>query len=132
MGRPMAEFGCAKCYGEDERAVWGRQREGFEHEAEVVDGSRFAVNLRRCLGCSQRFVWIFTEVVDWMGGDDAQYVTIMPVTPEEAAGLRSGTLRPHALGALGRDRRHLNHDWPTGGPARLHWRSGRFLVAGAR
>ncbi|MBD0674251.1 hypothetical protein [Streptomyces sp. CBMA156] len=128
----MAEFGCAKCYGEDEQAVWRRQQVGFEHETAVVDGSRFAVNLRRCRDCSQRFVWIFTEVVDWMGGDDAQYVTIMPVTADEATGLTVGTLRPRGLGALGRDRRRLNHDWPTGGPARLHWNSGRFLVADGR
>ncbi|MFF4378338.1 hypothetical protein [Kitasatospora sp. NPDC001547] len=132
MGRPRAEFGCAKCYGEDEKAVWGRQREGFEHEAEVVDGSHFSVGLRRCRECAQRFVWIFSEVVDWMGGDDAQYVTIMPVTADEAAGLRQGTLRPQQLGGLGRDRRHLDHDWPTGGPASLRWRSGRFLVPEGR
>ncbi|MER7583955.1 hypothetical protein [Kitasatospora sp. NPDC097691] len=131
MRRPMVEFGCAKCYGGDAQAVWRGQREGFEHETDVVDGSRFAVDVRRCRGCSQQFVWIFTESVDWMGGDDSRHVTVMPLTAAEATGLATGTLRPLDLGALGRDRRHLNHDWPTGGPASLHWNSGPFRVAGA-
>ncbi|MEU9045303.1 MULTISPECIES: hypothetical protein [unclassified Kitasatospora] len=131
MRRPMMEFGCATCYGEDAQAVWRGQREGFEQESEVVDGSHFSVDVRRCRACAQRFVWIFTESVDWMGGDDAQYVTVMPLTTAEATGLVSGTLRPHDLGALGRDRRRLEHDWPTGGPAGLHWNSGTFRVAEA-
>ncbi|MFI8458607.1 hypothetical protein [Kitasatospora sp. NPDC085464] len=131
MRRPMVEFGCVKCYGGDAQAVWRGQREGFEHETDVVDGSRFAVDVRRCRGCSQRFVWIFTESVDWMGGDDSRHVTVMPLTAAEATGLTVGTLRPLDLGALGRDRRRLDHDWPTGGPASLHWNSGPFRVAGA-
>ncbi|WP_199807857.1 hypothetical protein [Streptomyces sp. NRRL S-350] len=132
MRRPMAEFGCAKCYGEDAQAVWRGQHDGFEREAEVVDESHFSVDVRRCRACAQRFVWIFSESVDWMGGDDAQYVTVMPLTAAEAGGLVAGTLRPLDLGALGRDRRHLDHDWPTGGPAGLRWNSGSFRVAEAR
>ncbi|WP_316527912.1 hypothetical protein [Kitasatospora brasiliensis] len=128
MGKPKAEFGCAKCYGEDERAAWRWQREGFESETEVVDGSHFSVDLKRCRDCSQRFVWIFTEVIDWMGGDDAQFVAIMPVSEAEAADLVAGALRPRELGRLGRGRRHLHHDWPTGGAAHLHWDSDLFTV----
>ncbi|MER7583956.1 hypothetical protein [Kitasatospora sp. NPDC097691] len=129
MSEATTEFGCAQCYAEDAREAWDRQGDGFEREARVVKDSHFSVSVRRCLACSQRFVWIFTEFVDWRGGDDAQYDTIMPLTDAEAADLVAGTLRPLDLGALGRDRRHLNHDWPSGGSARLGWKSGPFMVS---
>ncbi|MEU9045304.1 MULTISPECIES: hypothetical protein [unclassified Kitasatospora] len=128
MSEAISEFGCALCYGEDAREAWERQGDGFEREAEVVDDSHFSVAVRRCRACAQRFVWIFTEFIDWRGGDDAQYNTIMPLTDAEAAGLVSGSLRPLDLGALGHNRRHLNQDWPSGGPARLGWKTGPFMV----
>ncbi|MFE5583894.1 hypothetical protein [Kitasatospora sp. NPDC056531] len=125
---PGTEFGCAACYGEDARQVWGRQREGFAHETAVVADSHFAVSVRRCLACGQRLAWIRTEFTDWSGGDDASYVTVLPLTDAEAAALTNGTLPPLDLGPLGEGRRHLHSDRPSGGPARLHWGTGPFPV----
>ncbi|MBD0689530.1 hypothetical protein [Streptomyces sp. CBMA123] len=121
-------FGCAECYGEDAQAVWARQREGFAYEAAVVADPHFAVSVRRCLACAQRFGWIRTEFTDWSGGDDASYLTVLPLTGREATALAVGTLAPLDLGPLGEGRRHLHHDRPSGGPDRLHWATGPFPV----
>jgi hypothetical protein len=130
---PPSEFGCARCYGEDAERTWGYYP-SLPVEQELVDDSHFIVQLRRCPRCSQRFVWIFTEFVDWEHGDDAQHRAIVPVTAAEAKALkRQGADVDLAyLGALGRDRRYLKTDWPTGQPNKtVGWAAGGlFIVPG--
>jgi hypothetical protein len=83
----------------------------------------------RCRDCSQAFIRIFTEFIDWSGGDDPQYITIMPVTEAEAAAFTDGSLSPLQAGKLGTDRRHLIYDTPSGKPWRIAWATGPFLVS---
>lgn len=127
----MSTRGCPQCFGTDAEGAWdncGR----LTVDAAVVDESHFMIQLRRLPGCSQRFVWIFTEVVDWRGGEDAQYRQILPVTETEArltaqqgAGVDLGYLR-----SLGRGRRFLNVDWPSDDPkATVSWSGDGVLTS---
>lgn len=124
-------IGCAACYGEDPQAAWRHCRTGLERTAELVDESHFMVSIRRCGICSQHYLWIFTEMVDWAGGEDAQHHLVVPVTVDEATALveQGGDPDLTALGALGHDRRYLVVDWPTGArDQRITWSSGRFVI----
>ena len=129
------DFGCAHCYGDDaEATVAYYHGGGLETERRIIDESHFQVSLRRCRGCAQAFIAIFTEFVDWAGGDDAQYRDIVPVTPAEAAHLvASGEdVDLSYLGSLGAGRRRLSMDWPTGGEQCTGWEVGPFWVQPGR
>jgi hypothetical protein len=125
-----AQFGCAECYGEDAKAALEFTYKHLPITHRLIGDSHYGVSVRVCDSCGQQFVAIFTEFVDWTGGDDAQYFEVVPVTPEEAdeviaAGENVTTRR---LGELGEGRKHLSDHWPTGGPQEIFWRSGWFWV----
>jgi tetratricopeptide (TPR) repeat protein len=127
---PRLISGCDACYGEDAESVWQRVPDGYDrHEFLDEDSSHFSATLCHCRACSQTFVKIFTEFIDWSGGNDAQYFTLMPVSAVEAAALTEGTLDVFSLGLLGNDRRHLHMDFPTGAEQpRIYWATGYFQV----
>jgi hypothetical protein len=123
-------FGCEACYSEgDAQAAWRHFLDGVDTVAPIVGDSHFIVGIVRCRDCSQAFIRIFTEVIDWSGGEDPQYVTIMPITEAEATAFIDGNLSVLRAGELGADRRHLRSDWPSGQPLRITWASGTFLVS---
>lgn len=125
-----ATLGCARCYGEDAAAAWTWFREGMDVEHTIVDDSHFVVSVRRCRACGQAFVSVFIEFVDWLGGEDAQYRDVLPVSAPEVSELieYGESVDRSWLGSLGRDRRRLSIDWPTGAPCRREWRHGVFAV----
>ncbi|CAM4205033.1 hypothetical protein KIPE111705_44995 [Kibdelosporangium persicum] len=122
------DLGCEQCYGEDAEAVLEYCVKNLETTRSIVSDSHFIVSLRRCPECGQQFVTIFTEFVDWRGGDDAQYFDIVPVTPVEAKYIVDAKDLVEDLGALGHRRRHVSKDWPTGGTKRITWKYGPFTV----
>ncbi|MDI2129570.1 hypothetical protein [Yinghuangia seranimata] len=126
----MIEFGRVECCGgEDAEAALEYCFSRLTSEHRVVEDSHFGVSVRVCPSCGQRFVVIFTEFVDWSGGDDAQYFDIVPVTEDEAAAVVAGNGADlAALGALGAGRRRLSSGWPTGGVKTISWRTGAFNV----
>jgi hypothetical protein len=126
----VGEAGCRLCFGEDAELAWASYRR-LRTDAAVVDESHFLVRLRSCPECGQRFLWIFTEFVDWENGEDAQYRQIVPVTKAEADAIaRQGAAVDLAyLGSLGRGRRYLKVDWPSAQPkATAGWATGEFLI----
>jgi hypothetical protein len=123
-----ARFGCERCWPEDPEAAWAARR-GLTCEAELVDESHFHVLILACGVCGQRFVSVFTETIDWTGGNDPQYSTVLPLTREEAGALAQGGESgiETRLNALGSGRRSLMHDFPRDGPARTEWGAGMLV-----
>ena len=121
----VSEFGCERCWPTAADDAW-QARSALATEHDLIDESHFHVTIRLCHACSQRFVAVFTETIDWVDGDDPQYWTLLPITAEETAQLveRRGSLTATKLDALGSGRRCLQHDHPKGQAARSYWRSG--------
>ena len=60
--------GCGACSCEDAEAAWRHFADGVDSDASIVDGPHFIVPIVRCHACSQRFIRIFTEFIDWPSG----------------------------------------------------------------
>jgi hypothetical protein len=128
-------FGCPRCYGEDAERVWAYYEDGLVVERELVGEPHFIVQLRRCDECGQRFVWVFTEAVDWEGGEDAQHRDVVPISEGEARGLEKlgGRVEAQSLAALGTGRRYLVTDWPKAARnAAIAWSSGGLRLRSGR
>jgi hypothetical protein len=126
----MTEFGCARCSGEDALTALAFCTTRLRETHRLVEQSHFGVSLRECPECRQAFVAIFTEFVDWAGGEDAQYFDIVPLTGTEVTSL--ATQGPGVdlvtLGALGSVRRRLSSAWPTGEDKTIAWRTDSLSV----
>jgi hypothetical protein len=123
----VKDFGCPQCWPSAADAAWAvRGKLALAHD--LVDESHVRVTIRACAACGQRFLSVFTETIDWDGGDDPQYWTLMPLTEAEAARLvgLGSALNGAALEALGRDRRCLRRDHPKDGE-RTYWGIGMVL-----
>jgi len=70
---------CPACFTEDANLGWANCRR-LAVEASLVDESHYIVQLRRCADCGQRYLWVFTEFVDYDKGEDAHYRQVVPVT----------------------------------------------------
>ncbi len=82
MSTPHQEFGCPRCSGPDAASVWEAHR-ADRRIADLVEESHFSLRLLACPACGQSFLKVFTELIDWQGGDDSQCWCLLPLTPEE-------------------------------------------------
>ena len=64
--------GCKRCWPSSADAAW-KARDGLKLSAELIDESHFHVMILACPQCGQQFISVFTEMIDWINGDDAQY-----------------------------------------------------------
>jgi len=121
-GSSMETFGCERCWPTSADAAWEARRT-LTREADLIDESHFHVMLLTCPECSQRFVSVFTETIDWVDGDDPQYWTLLPVATEEASDLarRGSSLTEATLSALRGGRKCLRRDSPKGEQPRSYW-----------
>ena len=119
------DFGCKLCWPSSAEAAWEAQGQ-LTREKTLIDESHYMVAIKACAACSRRFIYVFTETVDWADGEDPMYWTVMPLTQEEVQDLSNGESPSEAaLKLLGRDRRSLNCDWPKGADeARAYWSAG--------
>ncbi len=119
------EFGCERCWPADAQVAW-EARGGLTHMGELIDESHFHVMTLACPHCAQRYVSVFTELIDWADGEDPQYWTLLPITEAEAESLtrRGDSLDETSLNALGRARQCLRRDHPKAEPPRVFWGSG--------
>jgi hypothetical protein len=94
-------------------------------ECRVVDESHFHVIILLCQQCSQRFVSVFAETIDWLDGEDPQFWTLLPITGDEAVVVMQsyGNVET-VLSTLGKNRRSLRHDFPKGEDAKNYWSFG--------
>jgi hypothetical protein len=112
-------FGCRRCWPSNAKAAW-KARFRLEKEVDLIDESHFHVMILVCRACAQRFVSVFTEMIDWEKSDDAQSWSLIPITDEERARLSAAPSEAE-LERLGPARRCLEHDHPTGERARTSW-----------
>ena len=119
------DFGCEDCWPEAADAAWSK-RGGLTRVAELIDESHFHVMILECGRCTQRFISIFTETIDWSDGDDPQYWQLMPINGAEAAVLieQGHSLDETKLDRLGPGRRSLHRDYPSGGTRVCFWSTG--------
>ena len=126
--QPIENFGCGRCWPLAADAAW-EARGALKAANELIDESHFHVRILECGRCSQRFLSVFTETIDWKDGDDSQYWKLLPLTETEAADLsnRRESLTESKLGAMGPDRRCLRVDHPTGAGPTVFWARGIFV-----
>ncbi|WP_370967590.1 hypothetical protein [Amycolatopsis sp. cg9] len=126
----MTEFGCARCSGADALTALAFCTTRLRETHRLVERSHFGISLRECPECGQAFAAIFTEFVDWKGGEDAQYFDFVPLTATEVTSLAAQGSRVDLaeLGALGSVRRRLSSSWPTGEEKRIGWRTDSLSV----
>ena len=122
-------IGCAACFGgsaNDARAA----RDRLECRDRLVDESHFGVSIRACRACGQRFVHVFSEAIDWTGGNDPQSWLLIPVSAEEVDGLRDldEVAIERAIVALSPKRRCLDEYWPPHGDSSVRWCAGPCLI----
>jgi hypothetical protein len=126
--RAPEDFGCERCWPPAPDAAW-EARGALAHEADLIDKSHYHVMVLVCRSCSQRFVSVFTETIDWADGDDPQYWTTLPITGAEAAELlqQGSSVTEAQLNALGRGRRSLQQDYPKAAAPRCSWGTGLWV-----
>lgn len=121
------EFGCARCFGDDGAEAWRALQS--RRVQTLIDESHFSVRLSAC-ECGQHFAIVFTEQIDWSGGDDDQDWLSMPVSPDDVSRLRGASEAeiPGILTKLGAERRFLVRIHGTRGELVHHWREGNFQI----
>ncbi len=126
----MDRFGCAHCWPETPDAAMTAIL-ALPIQVRLVDESHFIVLLRECPVCSQQFLSVFSELVDWMGGDDSQFRTFLPVTKAEVEEMMrlGGLLAEKYLYGVGMDRKSLWYEHPKGEPSRVDWGRGIRFIA---
>lgn len=119
--------GCERCSGSDPALVWAERP--FELVSELVYESHFMVSVLECKLCTQKWLSIFTELIDWNDGDDDQSSWLMPLRPEEAAELISAGAQVSTtrITEIGSGRRSLYIARPTGQEQRISWSHGLFI-----
>jgi hypothetical protein len=124
----LREFGCERCWPDSADAAH-EARQMLKPDVQLIDESHFHVDVRKCPACSQHFVSMFAETIDWVNGEDPQYWTLLPVSPAEVAALveRGDSLGETDLNSLGHGRRSLHRDFPSDSPARSFWSAGLLV-----
>lgn len=124
---PEPTFGCLQCWPDLADAAW-EARKDLVGAADLIDESHFHVRIVHCSKCAQQFLSVFAETIDWVGGEDPQYWTTIPLTAQEAADLVSMSgISETDLGLLGHGRRSLRHDFPKDELPRNYWGNGILI-----
>jgi len=118
-------FGCERCWPARAEECY-KALGDLARERRIIDESHFGVWVLSCQHCRQKFLQVFTETIDWAGGDDPQYLTLLPISEIEASTLTSqvGSISEATLNALGIRRKSLRHDSPKAEPATTYWATG--------
>ena len=120
-------FGCLKCWPESPDSAW-HAKQHLKSEVDLVDESHFHLLILRCPACSQAFLSVFMESIDWQGGDDPQFWSIVPITGVELENLLKTPPTERELTAFASGRRSLFRSAPKGDSRVSRWASGIVLV----
>jgi hypothetical protein len=96
----------------------------------LIDESHYIVTVRACPNCGQEFVRVFTERIDWQGGEDPQRITLLPITHDEAQALMAAgeNVNEAQLSRMGWHRRFLEFDWPSRQPMTIRYTVGDLVA----
>ncbi len=120
----MDQIGCNKCWPGDAELAWNGVSK-LSVEDRLIDESHYSVSIRRCTSCSQGFLQICTETIDWQDGEDPIYYTVMPISEAERTQLqKGGPVLKADLRSVGAGRQALKHDWPKGEDPSTYWTTG--------
>jgi hypothetical protein len=119
--------GCAACIPAEPPAT--TEDIALDLVAWLVDESHYIVSVRTCPSCGQEFLRVFTERIDWVGGEDPQRITMLPISHQEALDLIAlgENVDETQLSRMGLDRRFLEFDWPAGQPMTSRYTTGRLV-----
>ncbi|MFO0595906.1 MAG: hypothetical protein U0228_11390 [Myxococcaceae bacterium] len=118
---------CHLCANENAETAWGAAR--ATRVAALVEESHCSLQITAC-SCGQRFINVFTERIDWNGGEDDQTWLTLAIAADEAArleGTAEGELH-RVVNALGVGRRFLVRSFPTGGVLSVWWQASGFSI----
>ena len=125
MADLQQEFGCAKCWPASADNAY-RVTPGLSRVTELIDDSHYIVRVVSCAACGQRFLTVFTEMIDWDDGEDPCSRRRAPLTAQEAESL-SGEPSAQQLTALVGNRKCLAFDWPKDKPRAIYWTRGLLI-----
>jgi len=120
----MSEYGCEKCWSSEAAAAW-RAVTSIPIEAYLIDELHYIVSIRLCPSCSQHYLQVTTETVDWKDGEDPIYRTIIPIDDAERIELTSSKpLDANVIERVGVGRQSLKFDWPKNQESSTYWDTG--------
>lgn len=122
-------FGCDRCWPTDAESAWSA-RSKLAWDTVLIDESHFRIRILSCDQCAQRFISVFTEMIDWKNGNDPQYWILLPITDSEATDLirKRDSISEDEINTLGKGRRSLRRDFPRDAISPYtFWSSGVFV-----
>lgn len=120
----MNQFGCDKCWAPEAATAWDLIKD-VPIEARLVDEAHYIVLIRACPFCSQSYLQVTTETIDWADGEDPISRTVIPIDDEERGRLlATQPLDPETIEGIGIGRQSLRYDWPKGKEPALFWGTG--------
>jgi hypothetical protein len=120
----MSEYGCEECWSSEAAEAWRAVR-SIPIQAHLIDESHYIVSIRLCPSCSQHYLQVTTETVDWKDGEDPIYRTIIPIDDAERTELTSSKrLDANVIEGVGVGRQSLKFDWPKNQEPSTYWSTG--------
>ena len=120
----MSEYGCKECWSSEAAEAW-RAVTSIPIQTYLIDESHYIVSIRMCPSCSQHYLQVTTETVDWNGGEDPISRTIIPIYDAERNELTSSKgLDTNVIEAVGVGRQSLKFDWPKNQEPSTYWGAG--------
>ena len=122
------EAGCNICWPADAEAAYSASTQ-LTCVANLIDESHFIVRVLVCKICGQKFLSIFTETVDWFGGDDPQNRSVFPITESESEFVMSlgDSISEKQIQAIGSQKKYVEFDSPKGKPPTTCWGTSFFI-----
>jgi hypothetical protein len=118
-------FGCDFCWPSDANLAY-QALSALEIISYLIDESHYIVTTRSCPNCSQIFLTVFTELVDYIGGEDPQHRIVIPITADELVLLTQNPsgISQRTLESIGAGRRSHQFAHPSGQSVSVYWGTG--------
>jgi len=120
----MSEYGCEKCWSSEASEAW-RAVTSIPIQTYLIDESHYIVSIRVCPSCSQSYLQVTTETVDWKDSRDPIYRTIIPIDDAERTELTSSKpLDAGVIEGVGVGRQSLKFGWLKNQEPSTYWGTG--------